>query len=196
MSFQITRMFGSAANANAAADELREEGFSDIFVVTPPTASDVPLSAIAAQIAQGRILLADAKVYAQGVAKGGSLVTVYAPFGAGQLATNILESHGTIPSGISEPKLGSMWDEAAPLSSIIYTPTLLDDPTPMSKVMGVSTLTSSDCSMSGMLGLPLLTRGEMGDRGRLGISYLMNNPAPLSSLLGLPLLKESKPKNF
>ena len=75
MSFQITRMFGSAANANAAADELREEGFSDIFVVTPPTASDVPLSAIAAQIAQCRIMLAAAMIYVQGVDEGGSLVT-------------------------------------------------------------------------------------------------------------------------
>jgi hypothetical protein len=196
MSFQITRMFGSAANANAAADELREEGFSDIFVVTPPTASDVPLSAIAAQIAQGRILLADAKVYAQGVAKGGSLVTVYAPFGAGQTATNILESHGTIPSGIAAPQPESMWDEAAPLSSILYMSTKLDDPTPMSKVMGVSALTSSDCSLSGMLGLPMLKSSAMGDRGRLGIRYLMDNPAPLSSLLGLPLLKESKRKNY
>lgn len=196
MSFEITRMFASAANAKKAADELREEGFTDIFVVTPPAAQDIPLSAIAAQIAQGRVLLADAKVYAKGVANGGSLVTVHAPFGTGALATNILESHGTIPSGMAVPEPEKIWDEAAPLSSVMYMPTLIDDPTPMSKVMGVSALTSSDCSLSGVLGLPLLKSGAMGDRGRLGISYLMDNPAPLSSLLGLPLLKEPKRKGL
>jgi hypothetical protein len=33
----------------------------------------------------------------------------------------------------------------------------------------------------------------MGDKGRLGIPFLSNNPTPLSSLLGLPLLKEFRP---
>ncbi len=196
MSHEITRMYPSAAKATAAADELREEGFADVFVVTPPTANDVPVSAIAAQIAQGRVLLADARIYAKGVSEGGSLVTVHAPFGTGVLATNILESKGPIASGMPEPAPAQIWDEAAPLSSALYMPVTLDDPTPMSKVMGVAALTSSDCSLSGLLGLPLLKSSNMGDRGRLGISYLMDNPAPLSSLLGLPLLKEPKRKGL
>ena len=55
MSTEITRMFANAATAAKAAEELREEGFDDIFVVNPPGGSDVPLSAIAAQIALGRV---------------------------------------------------------------------------------------------------------------------------------------------
>lgn len=196
MSTEITRMFPSTAKAKAAADELREEGFDEVFVVTPPTANDVPLSAIAAQIAQGRVLLADARIYAKGVSEGGSLVTVHAPFGSGMLATNILEANGPIASGMPDPAPPHYWDEAAPLSSAFFMPVLLDDPTPVSNVIGVAPLTSSDCSLSGLLGLPMLKSSAMGDRGRLGIRYLMDNPAPLSSLLGLPLLKDPKRKGL
>ena len=87
MSTEITRMYANAATAAKAASELREEGYGDVFVVGPP-AADTPLSAIAAQIAQGRVLLADAKIYAKGVAAGHALVTVHAPFGSGAVATS------------------------------------------------------------------------------------------------------------
>ena len=71
MSHEISRMYASPDTARKAADELKEEGFGDVFVVTPPASGDTPASAIAAQIAQGRVLLADARIYAKGVAAGG-----------------------------------------------------------------------------------------------------------------------------
>ena len=190
MSVEITRMFANAATAAKAASELREEGYDDVFVVTPPAAADTPLSAVAAQIAQGRVLLADAKVYANGVAAGHGLVTVHAPFGSGLLAETILDSHGPVDSGMPKPVRTSMWDDAAPLSSILAIATVIEDPDPMSKVMGIPAVTSGNCSLSGTIGMPLLTSGELGDRGRLGISYLSDNPTPLSSLLGLPVLSK------
>lgn len=189
MSQEITRMYASAAAAAKAADELREEGFDAINVVTP-SGSGVPESAIAAQIAEGHVLLADAKIYAKGILAGHSLVTVHAPFGAGKLAENILEAHGPVDSGMPKPPPLHMWDEAAPLSSTLMMPTILHDPDPMSKVMGLPTVTSGNCSLSGTIGMPLLTDGVLGDRGRLGIPYLSDNPTPLSSALGLPLLSK------
>jgi len=193
MSHEISRMFASAATANKAAAELREEGFGEVHVVSPPAASDVPLSAIAAQIAQGHVLLADARIYAKGVAAGGSLVTVHAPFGSGVLAETILGSHEPIASGMSTAPDAPMWDDAAPLSSIMYMPVLLNDADPVSKVIGLPAITSGNCSLSETIGLPLLTSSDMPDRGRLGFKYLLNNPTPLSSLLGLPVLKEFRP---
>ena len=190
MSTEITRMFANAATAAKAADELREEGYHDLFVVNPPAGSDVPLSAIAAQIALGRVHLPEAKVYAKGVAAGHALVTVHAPFGSGKLAETILESHGTVDSGLPKAPPTHLWDDAAPLSSAMFMPVLLDDPDPVSKVMGIPAVTSGNCSVSGMIGMPLLTDGDMGDRGRLGLPYLSDNPAPLSSLLGLPVLSK------
>lgn len=68
-------------------------------------------------------------------------------------------------------------------------PVLLDDAAPMSKVMGLPTVTSGNCSVSETIGLPLLTDGETPD-GRWGFKFLSNNPSPLSSALGLPLLSK------
>lgn len=190
MSTEITRMFANPATALKAAEELREEGFDDLFVVNPPGASDVPLSAIAAQIALGRVHLPEAKVYAKGVAAGHALVTVHAAFGSGKLAETILDSHGPVDSGIPHVAPPSMWDEAAPLSSILAMATVIDDPDPMSKIIGIPAVTSGDCSLSEKLGMPLLSDADMGDKGRLGLPYLSNNPTPLSSMLGLPVLSK------
>ena len=190
MSLEITRMYANAATAAKAAAELREEGFDELFVVNPPAGADVPLSALAAQIAEGRVHLPDAKVYAKGVAAGHSLVTVHAPFGSGKLAETVLDAHGPIDSGMPKPPPVHMWDEAAPLSSTLVIPVLSDDPDPMSRVMGIPAVTSGNCSLSGTIGMPLLTDSVMGDKGRLGLPYLSNNPTPLSSALGLPLLSK------
>jgi len=190
MSSEITRMYANAATAAKAADELHEEGYDDLFVVNAPSTSDVPVSAIAAQIAAGRVHLPDARIYAKGVAAGHSLVTVHAPFGSGKLAETILESYGPVDSGIAPSTTPSMWDDAAPLSSILAIATVIDDPDPMSKILGIPAVTSGNCSLSGTIGMPLLTDGQLGDRGKLGIPFLMNNPAPLSSALGLPLLSK------
>jgi hypothetical protein len=195
MSHEITRMFASHADAKSAAADLAEDGFNDVHIVAPPT-GDVPLSAIAAQIAQGRVLLADARIYAKGVAAGGTLLTVHAPFASGMKATSIIDAYKTIPTGMPEPVMEPMWDDATPFSSVIHMPVLSDDPTPATRYMGVPALTGSGYSASGMLGLPLLSGGSsMGD-GRWGLPFLSSKAAPLSSMLGLPLLRDSKRKGW
>ena len=196
MSHEISRMYASAEVAQAAAAELAEEGFDEVFVVSPPSKEDVPLSAIAAQIAHGKVHLSDAKIYAQGVANGGTLVTVHAAFGSGMLATSILESHGPIASGKAEPAPEILWNEATPFSSAMMVPLLIDDAAPMSRVIGIPALGGSTCSFSSMLGMPLLSGSGTMPEGRWGLSFLSNNPAPLSSLLGLPLLREDRRKGW
>jgi len=188
MSTEITRMYANAATALKVAEDLREEGYDDLFVVNPPGSSDVPVSAIAAQITLGRVYLGDAKVYARGVAAGHALVTVHAPFGSGKLAEVIMDSQGPVDSGMPKVVEPAMWDDAAPLSSVLAMPTLIDDPDPVSKIIGMPAVTSGDCSASGVIGMPLLTDSKMGSKGRLGLPYLSSNPTPLSSMLGLPLL--------
>lgn len=191
MSQEISRMYATAEHAQNAAAELAEEGFDEVYVVSPPS-KDVPVSAIAAQIAHGRVYLGDAKIYAEGVAKGGTLVTVHAPFGSGMKATVILESHNPIASGKTEPAPEPVWNEATPFSSAMHMPLLLDDAAPMSKVIGISPLAGADCSLSGMIGMPLLSDNPAPLSSLLGMRALSSNPSPLSSLLGLPLLKEAR----
>lgn len=192
MSHEISRMFATAEAARAAAAELAEEGFTDVHVVNPPANSDAPVSAIASQIALGRVLLSDAKVYAAGVAKGKSLVTVHAPFGSGMLATSILESHGPVASGMPDAEPPRMWDEATPLSSALALDVLLRDPTPASRVMGIAPLAGSDCSFSGTIGMPLLSSNPAPLSSLVGMSTLSSKGTPLSSLVGMPLLTRSK----
>lgn len=192
MSHEISRMYATADAARAAAAELAEEGFNDVHIVNPPSNPDAPVSAIAAQIALGRVLLTDAKTYAAGVAKGGSLVTVHAPFGSGMLATSVLDSHGPIASGMPEPTPARMWDEAAPLSSALQIDLFWRDPTPASRVMGIQPLTSSDCSLSGTIGMPLLSDNPAPLSSLVGMSTLSRSGTPLSSLIGMPLLTRNK----
>jgi hypothetical protein len=192
MSHEISRMYATAEAARAAAAELAEEGFDDVHVVTPPSNPDAPVSAIAAQIALGRVALSDAKIYAEGVSKGSSLVTVHTAFGSGMLATSVLDAHEPIASGMPEPAPARMWDEATPLSSALQIDLLWRDATPASRVMGVQPLTGSDCSASGVIGMPLLSNNPAPLSSILGMSTLSRGGTPLSSLIGMPLLTRSK----
>jgi hypothetical protein len=192
MSHEISRMFATAEAARAAAAELAEEGFDDVHVVNPPSSADAPVSAIAAQIALGRVHMPDAKVYAEGVARGGSLVTVHAPFGSGMLATTVLESHGPIDSGMPAAEPPRLWDEATPLSSALAMGVLLNDPAPASRVLGIQPLTGSDCSFSGSIGMPLLSDNPAPLSSLVGMSTLSRSGTPLSSLIGMPTLTRSK----
>jgi hypothetical protein len=192
MSSEISRMYGSAADAANAVEELREDGFDEIYVVSPPVGEQPPVSAIAAQIAQGRVWLEDAKVYAKGVAAGHTLVTVHAPFGSGRAITNILEAHNPVDSGIPASEPVTLWDEAAPLSSAMHWPTRIKDPIPASRVAGISPLTHSNWSFSGMIGLSLLSDSGKPMESRIGLPLLSDNPAPLSSMLGLPTIIQDR----
>ena len=77
----IVVMGSGALTAEETAAWLREEGYDDLFVVNPPPA-DTPASAIAAQIALGRVYLPEARVYAKGVAAGFGVATGAACTGA------------------------------------------------------------------------------------------------------------------
>ena len=137
MSSEISRMYATAEAAaqcrSRAWARKASTRFTSSILPSAREGSNIPVSAIAAQIAQGNVLLADARIYAEGVAKGGSLVTIHAPFGSGMKALNILEFHGPVDSGMPAPEPVKLWDEAAPMSSALMMPVLMDDPTPLSK---------------------------------------------------------------
>lgn len=196
MSYEITRLFATREAAAAAAAELKEEGFDDVRVVNPPGANadgSMPSrDVVAAWIAEGNVLMADARIYAESVLKGHSLVTVHAAFGSGAAATEILESHGSVASPLPAPEPYTYWDEATPMSSALAMPVLCNDPTPGSRVLGLSPLTDPDFSLSEAIGMPLLSDGGDPGEGRWGFKFLSNNPTPLSSLFGLPVLKRDR----
>ena len=190
MSQTINRMYETLARANNAAWALRHEGFTDVHVCSRGAAGS-STDAIIAALTKGLVLKAHAKVYAEGIQHGASLVTVHAPFGTADAATSVLERHGPIDSGVPEPELDMLlWDEAAPCSSAMRVRVLLDDSMTFSRFWNVKPLVKSGKTTSSALGLPE-SRGSRGPfSGTFGLPLL--SKLMVSSMLGMPLL--SKPR--
>ncbi len=195
MIYPIVRLYGSVQQATNAVSRLHAEGIpaNAIDVVTSAGAS-APGGAggedpLVAAIVRGYVLKRHATVYAQGVRRGGALVIVRAPFSWGGDVIEILDGFGPIDSGVPlREELGRGWDEATPLSSILWLAPLANSAASFSafwnlpilsrtgrtgcSVLGIGELASPASSLSRTLGLPLLSRGA----------------APLSSVFRLPLL--------
>ncbi|MGJ4949136.1 hypothetical protein [Bradyrhizobium sp. HKCCYLS20291] len=187
MSQTICRMYPTPAQAANAKLELEHAGYSEVHLVSSNSVGESDDDLIAA-ITRGYVLKSHARVYAQGIRRGGSLVTVHAPFTGAGKALRILGKYGPIESGITEPESHVMpWDEATPMSCILQIPVLLDDPTPFAKFWNVPELASSTFSLSAVLGIPLLKSSDPG-ASSFNLALLSRDPTPLSSLLGLPTL--------
>ena len=187
MSQNINRMYASRDQAVKAAHDLRNSRFDRFEMVHVVSHDDAPaadLDAITAAVMKGYVLKAHAKVYAEGIKRGGSLVSVHAPFGAAVAAMQILDQHGPIDNGVAEPQDRlPAWDDAAPVSSALMLPVLLN----------------SSTSYSGFGGLPLLLKpsdtavparapSSAPFTGTFGMALLSNKATILSSLFGLPVL--------
>jgi len=190
MSQTISRMYGTPEQAMSAKAALEEHDYTDVHLVSGDGAS-TSIEDIVAAIVQGQVLRSHARVYAAGISRGGSLVTVHAPFSGAAKAMRILDKFSPIESGMSEPDSRIMpWDEATPMSCILQMPVLLDDPAPLSRFWNVSPLAGGSFSLSSLFGMPLLTQAVPRSTS-FGLPLLSKNPAPLSSLLGIPTISRS-----
>jgi hypothetical protein len=191
MSQTINRMFATAEQANAAAAALRSDRFNrfDEVHVTSAAASGATTDEIVAALMKACVIKWEARILAVGIKSGGSLVTVHAPFGSAVAATQELERHGPIESGLP-PYVDDLvpWDEAAPLSSALSMPVLVSDNASFSSFWGLPMLTRGQGTTSAALGWPEISRTSGPFTGTFGMALLSRNPTPLSSMIGLPLL--------
>lgn len=189
----IVRMYETEQQARNAARKLKDEGFPEdqIFLVTPQSGGTA--EAIAAAIMAGFVLRSHAKVYAQGIQAGRSLVVVRAAFGYTQDAIDILDSFGPVDTGLRLPSRDSSiaWDEAAPISSAFRLPVLLrNSPAPLSRTFGMPPLSRGRTGwLAAMFGE--LTGPRFAFSALLGMPLLSRNAAPLSSLFGLKTVSAS-----
>ncbi len=201
----VVRMYPSERAARDAAAKLRAHAFpQDWTFVIPPPAPDASPEWVETQILAARVLKRRAKVYAEGVRAGKTLVVVHAPFGRAGLAMDVMDEFGPVDTGlkVEEPD-APIWDEGAPLSSALGLPTLLrDSPAPLSALFGLGTksegrswlgflfgeIGNPHFAFSGLLGLPMLSRKAAPLSSALGLPLLSRKAAPLSSALGLPLI--------
>jgi hypothetical protein len=212
MTQAISRLYASSADAAAAVSELKETGFAEdaISVIGPvlPADAGMPDDAIAATIVQAGVPSAHAATYAEGVRSGETLVSVRAPFGYANTATEILSKHS--PTATDLPDDGyevPVRDPAAPLSSALGWKVLLDNPTPLSSFLGWAALSTKrtppkpdrelvddPAPFSKKIGMEVLSDKPAILSGHLGWRVLSDDPTPLSTRLGWPILsKEQKP---
>ena len=208
MTQTISRMYEFPEQAAQAKAALKKADYPNVHLVSAAGMADAPFDDIVAAIARGNVLTAHARIYAAGIAKGGSLVTVHAQFGSAIDAIRILDRFEPIDSGIPEPEShASLWNEATPLSSLLQLPVLINEAAPYSTFWNLPALSDPSSSLSRLLGLPLLKNfgsrstsfglpllKNFGPRSTsFGIPLLSDQPAPLSSLLGLPTLTKPTP---
>lgn len=208
MTQTISRMYEYPEQAAQAKAALNRAYYPHVYLVSAADMASAPFDDVVAAIAKGNVLIADARIYAGRIVDGGSLVTVHAQFGSAVDAMRILDRFEPIDSGIPETESHArMWDEAAPLSSLLQLPVLINEGAPYSTFWNLPPLTAPSFSLSRLFGLPLLKNfgsrstsfglpllKNFGPRSTsFGIPLLSDQPAPLSSLLGLPTLTKPKP---
>jgi len=185
MIYATVRMYATPAEASKAFALLEDRGLTrednKINLVTPATASSA--DGLVAAIKLGLVLAADAKVYAQGIQRGLSLVSLVAPFGAGRMYEELLDELHPVDSGVVEPHEGVHWDDAAPFSSSFGWP-VLSKPSPY-LFMGLPAIDKSGATTSACLGISELSSPHLAV---FGTPNLSRNPAPFSGLFRLPLL--------
>ena len=160
----IVRLYASAEQAKLALAALKRWGFEDelINVVTatsmPPAsapasaASDDPVQSA---IMSAYVLKAHAKVYAQEVRSGRTLISVRAPFGVGGIAEELLDKCGPVKSAVvTADDSMPQWDDDAPFSSAIGAPTLVRATAPFSAFWVLPTVTSRGGTFFSGIGLP------------------------------------------
>ncbi len=207
MTQTISRFYQARENADAAATELRQAGFADhtINVLAPTKAPD---EEVLASIRRGGVAATHAEVFAEGIKRGETLVSVQPLFGWALTATAILQRHGPTDTGLAEQNPEDVPpDPATPLSSALGWTVLLHDPAPLSSWLKwpvLSTrrsprkpdaeLADNPAPFSKMIHSPVLTERPTILSSRARWRVLLDNPAPLSARLKWPILsKEQRP---
>lgn len=207
MTQTINRMYGTRIQGMRAADELKARGFKDVHVFDgakpiqpasdhedPAASAPAPRSgaSLLVEMRKAYILDSHARVYADRVSLGGTLVTVHALFGTALEATNVLDSFDPIDSGVPEPVFESYaWNEKIPLSSALQIKTLTKTKLPFETIWNVPSVTRKPTFFSKLLGFSLLTSSKTPFSSLLGLTLLSRDATPLSTQLGFPLLVKS-----
>ena len=180
----ITRLFSSADDADAAAAELVAEGFRSANI-------EIYSNGVSAfTLTSAGILSSNAPVYLAALAKGARLVLVHAPMGTAGAAMEILgKRRASDHDDVSANYEANLWDENAPLSSILRIPAVIDMPAIFSFWWNIPTLSDDRPAVQETsFGLPMISKNPTPLSGIFGLKLLAKNPAIFSSMIGLPTL--------
>ncbi len=195
ISYPIVRMYASPEKARSVVSALIADGFAEELITlvtersTPP--ANAPASAksddpILSSILAGYVLKAHAKIYASAIRRGQALVIVRPEFSSGARAEYLMDAGGPVDTGVStDHERLPLWDDAAPLSSALHLPVLATGAAPLSAFFVLPTITRRGGTLCSALGISELADS---DTYLFGAPKLSDSPAPLSSMLRIPLL--------
>lgn len=212
---QITRLYDSTRQLPSIESELKSNGYKYAVVTSAqPTTNDTSLDdSILAALGRAGVSRSELAACLDAIKRGGALVSVQASFGFGAKASALLDKFG--PSKISATSTATVSDDddcaAAPFSKMVRAPVLLDTSGEYKSYSGTPLLLDSKKFLSGtplvlegnkfFSGTPLLLDSSGPYRSFSGTPLLiddkkffsgtpllLNNPTPLSTWLGLPVL--------
>ena len=203
------RLYETQEAAREAVAKLKKEGFPEetLFLVTPDSnREEASVENLATAIRAGFMEGYDARIYAQALESGRSLVMIRTGFGYGQLALNILESCGPVDTDLlPRPKTWADGDKFTPLSAAFGLPVLSCHPAPISELLGLEPLATGDMfhrsfgfgllsnkatPLSSLFYLKTLAGNASPKQASFGLSLLTQQVTPKSSSFGLPLLSQ------
>lgn len=188
MTTMISRLYASAQEAAQVASVLGRVHFTDyeIHVVRADGASQT-MDDIVALVRRTGVHRADAPAYADAVARGATLMTVFAPWGGAAKAIEIMDRHGPLPKPVRQTE---------------YYMGFFSQPILMSDALGLPLLSKEPFFFSNFFGsiwrMPLLWTGYrprvtlMRTAGLLPGRKLLPGSALISKRLGIPLLSRRR----
>jgi hypothetical protein len=193
MSSLLIRLFDSATQSAKAAQQLADEGFEHVRHIKAGTGKNANRQMLVSELMSAQVWKSHAETYAERLAKGGAMVLVHAPFGTALKAGAIMDAHGPVDQGLpgAAAKPDFVWDDAAPLSSVLQLPVLTNVKLPAETLSGVSSLTKGTAFLSDMFGMKILSRGVHHATSSMGLSLLSKSATPLSSLFGMGTLSRN-----
>ncbi len=205
MSHTICRLYATRRKADAAAADLRLNGYGTVDVFGDAEGAPQPAEAHVTAMTRAGVARHLAGEYATLIAAGNTVVAVYAAFGRALMAERIMDEHG--PLDLSPPKRAAepMFDEATPMSNILGLKPLSEGKLPFESMTGLSSLArgwmfsglfgmgygrAKPAPFSSMLGLPTLTKKATPLSSMTGMKVLTDSATPLSSALNMPVLRK------
>ena len=188
------RLFDSREQARSAYDALIAAKMPRRFtaIVESPGEDEIgTVALIGASMKAGRLLGEHASFYVSQMQPGQTLVVADTPLGMTVKAIGILEAHGALDITHEMPQVKEAYvpfsQQAAPLSSMLGLNVLSRTTATQSSFWGIPEL-AHRLSFLGRW-FPPLTRSNFAMfPGFFGGGMLSRNPAPLSSMFGLPVL--------
>lgn len=196
MTQAIGKLYATPSQATAAADRLRATSYRHVFVfLGDPSGADEGEAAIDPGVVKAmmdaHIYKPHAQIYAAHIAKGASLVLVYAYWGTAQKAIKLLKSFDPLPDAIPKPPTPSrfIYNPRTPFSSTFELPLLTEKVRyPAETIFGTPSLTRRPRLVTSRL-FSILSGGASPFSGLFNLPLLTPSKTPFSTLFRLPLLK-------